>query len=215
MRVARFKASGSTWSCATTWLTRPKEAARWASRLSAVIRSSIATLRGKARGRRYSPPAAASSPRDTSGSPKLACEEATARSQASTISQPPASALPFTAAIHGFLRSASTKPAKPLAVNRLSTRPAATSLRSAPAQKASAPAPVSTTTHTSGSASVRSTAACKACANSALMALRAVGRFSVTTATWSAHRTQVTTSAADEDALMTRSSRSAARPRRG
>ena len=157
--------------------------------------SSSARLRGSARGRRYRPPAAAISRAAPPGRPKAASSAATARSQASTISQPPASALPLTAAIHGLVRSACTKPAKPpRAVNRSLPRPAATSFRSAPAQKVPPPAPVITIAHRSGSASVSATMSSSAAATAPLMtALRASGRFSVTRPTWPGRRCRVTT----------------------
>ena len=54
---------------------------------------------------RIRPPAAAISPRCTSGMPNSAVSAATTRSHESTISKPPASAGPFTAAMIGFGKS--------------------------------------------------------------------------------------------------------------
>ena len=65
----------------------------------------MATARPIARGRRNRPPAPATRLRFTSASPNDDRVEATTRSQASTISQPPAIARPSTAAITGFVRS--------------------------------------------------------------------------------------------------------------
>ncbi len=63
-------------------------------------------FRGSFRGKRKSAPAAAIRFRFTSGTPKTAVRDATTRSQASTISVPPASAGPSTAAMMGFVRVA-------------------------------------------------------------------------------------------------------------
>jgi hypothetical protein len=78
----------------------------------------------------------------------------TARSQASRISVPPPKTKPFTAAIRGLSTKCRTMPAKPRPgwPGSWTVRPAASSLRSAPAQKAR-PAPVVTPTRDSGSAS--------------------------------------------------------------
>ena len=73
----------------------------------------MAMLRGILRGRRNSPPAAATRLRLTSGMPNTAVSEATTRSHARTISVPPARAGPSTAAMIGLVRSRWTKPAKP------------------------------------------------------------------------------------------------------
>ncbi len=73
----------------------------------------MAMLKGILRGRRNRPPAAATSERLTSGMPKRAWVEATTRSHASTISVPPASAGPSTAAMIGLTLSRVTMPPKP------------------------------------------------------------------------------------------------------
>ena len=84
--------------------------------------------------------------------PKVAVVEATTRSQDKTISVPPASAGPSTAAMMGLVRSRSTMPAKPpRAVANPAALPALISLRSAPAQNAG-PAPVITMQRAAGSA---------------------------------------------------------------
>mmetsp|Transcript_81879 Transcript_81879/g.162622 ORF Transcript_81879/g.162622 Transcript_81879/m.162622 type:complete len:223 (-) Transcript_81879:332-1000(-) len=116
------------------WLTRPSWYARSTVMGSPVSMSSMATAWGSLRGRRKRPPAAGISERLTSGTPKTAFFEATTRSHAKTISQPPARALPSTAAIRGFVRGKATMPAKPpFAVWMFS--PLLMALRSAPAQK--------------------------------------------------------------------------------
>ena len=90
------------------------------------------------------------SPRFTSGMPKRAVSAATTRSHESTISNPPASAGPFTAAMIGFGKSRVTMPAKPPLPRAMSlARPCATTFRSAPAENTS-PAPVSTTARKRG-----------------------------------------------------------------
>ena len=70
-------------------------------------------LRGSMRGRRNSPPAAATSERFTSGMPNDAAVDATTMSHARTISVPPASAGPSTAAMSGLVRGRATSPPKP------------------------------------------------------------------------------------------------------
>ena len=65
---------------------------------------SIAMCFGSLRGRRKRPPAAAARDRLTSGTPNRELFDATTKSQASTISQPPASAAPSTAAMIGLVR---------------------------------------------------------------------------------------------------------------
>ena len=60
-----------------------------------------------------SPPAAAMSPRCASGIPNREVSAATTRSHDSTISKPPASAGPLTAAISGFGKSRVATPANP------------------------------------------------------------------------------------------------------
>ena len=147
----------------------------------------MAMLRGILRGRRNRPPAPATRLRFTSGMPKTAVSEATTRSQASTISVPPASAGPSTAAITGLVRSRCTNPAKPPFWVIMPAGSTLICLRSAPAQKIqpfSVWAPVMMPTQASGSSSRRSMPASMPWATSVLTALRAVGRLMVRTATW-------------------------------
>ena len=62
----------------------------------------MATLRGRWSMMRNTPPAAASSPRLTSGSPNWARSSAMTRSLARASSEPPPSAVPLTAAMVGL-----------------------------------------------------------------------------------------------------------------
>ena len=78
--------------------SRGRARARGAASIgSPVIASSSAIASGTRLGSRMRPPAAAMRPRCTSGMPKRAVSAATTRSHDSTISNPPASAGPFTA----------------------------------------------------------------------------------------------------------------------
>ena len=100
----------------------------------------MAAWYGIRRCNRSTPPAPATSPRVTSGSPNLASEAATSRSQPSASSNPPASAYPSMAAMTGLAGVRSVSPPKP----RPSTdgeSPVRNPLRSIPAQNVP-PAPV-------------------------------------------------------------------------
>ena len=183
---ARSCAASTAQPSSTIRLTKPKAIARAAGRRPAVKISSIARTLGKERVNRYKPPTEAISPRDTSGRPNSADSDATIRSHARAISHPPASASPSTAAIHGFLRLACTNPAKPpRSVKRLENFPAATSFRSAPAENAVPPDPVSITTSISESHSVSFSISSRLFATSELMAFLAFGLLMVTSATLS------------------------------
>ena len=101
---------------------------------------------------------------------------------------PPASAGPSTAAITGLVRSRIVNPANPpRSVWIDAPPPAATTFRSAPAQKTGG-TPVIMASHTSSSPSTRSMAASIPSATSAFTALRASGRLMVMTARWSSTR---------------------------
>src|SRR5215213_3537118 len=122
-----------------------------------------------------------------SGNPNCASEWVMRRSQAKASSNPPAIALPFNAAITGFLVSSvtsntlrSTCPIGGRNVCWLSS-PSRISLRSAPAQKACSPVPVSTTTRTLSSSSALSNASDSVFRSAAESALRRSGRFRVST----------------------------------
>ena len=143
----------------------------------------MAMAGGRARGRRNRPPAAATSERLTSGTPNRAAVEATTRSQASTISVPPARAGPSTAAIIGLVRARRAMPPNPPRLVMIDGAfPAAMAFRSAPAENTD-PSPVRMPTQTSGSSSSRSMADSMPWATSSLTALRASGRRIVITAT--------------------------------
>ena len=119
--------------------------------------------------------------------PNTAVREATTRSQASTISVPPARAGPSTAAMIGLVRSRCTSPAKPPFFVIMPPGSVVISFRSAPAQKMkplSVRAPVRMPTQASSSSSRRSMAASMPSATSLLTAFRASGRLIVMTATW-------------------------------
>ncbi len=158
---------------------------------SPVSAISMATFRGRARGRRNSPPPAATRERFTSGKPKRAVVEATMRSAARASSQPPARAGPSAATITGLVRSRCTKPPKPpLPVVSSAAWPALMALRSAPAQKTS-PAWVRIPIHRASSSSSRSMAASIPRATAPLMAFLASGRLSVMVATWPSTLTSI------------------------
>ena len=130
-----------------------RRSGRRSSRARARSRAARAWGGGSARPRR---PSARASPR---GCRTARCSAATTRSHDSTISKPPASAGPFTAAMIGFGKSRFTMPREAaLAARDVGcARPCATTLRSAPAENTS-PVPVSTTARTSVSASISSKA---------------------------------------------------------
>src|SRR4051794_38717320 len=109
--------------------------------------------------------------------PSLAPFDATIRSQASAISNPPATAKPSIAAISGLRDARWTMPAKPRSPTH-GRCPVTNALRSMPAEKP-LPAPVSTPTCSSCVSSSSSSASATPCARSPLTALRASGRLSV------------------------------------
>ena len=129
------------------------------------------------------------SPTLTSGVPKVASSDAIARSHASRTPMPPARQCPLTLATMG-------RPQPHMALNRSGKRPwssqrasggagppAMEPLRSAPAQKALSPAPVSTTALTSGSSRTRPNAAINPARVSGSRELRFSGRLIVMVAT--------------------------------
>ncbi len=139
----------------------------------------MAMLSGILRPSRNRPPAAAARLRFTSGIPKVADPDATTRSQARTISVPPARAGPSTAARIGFTRSRVTIPPKPpRLVWSAAALPLLISLRSAPAQNTGG-TPVTMPTQRSSSSSIRSIPASMPLATAPLTALRACGRLIV------------------------------------
>src|SRR3954452_8086631 len=124
--------------------------------------------------------------------PSLAPRAATIRSQASTISSPPATAKPSIAAIRGLREARWTIPAKPRSPTH-GRSPVTNALRSIPAENP-LPAPVSTPTCSSGVSSSSSRASATPCASAPLTALRASGRLSVMSRTLS--RRSVSTASA-------------------
>ena len=122
-----------------------------------------------------------------SGKPNSASGWVMRRSQAKASSNPPAIALPFSAAITGFLVSSATsntlRSTCPIGGRNFCwlSSAARISLRSAPAQKACSPVPVSTTTRTLSSSSALSNASDSAFRSEAESALRRSGRFRVST----------------------------------
>src|SRR5919206_974591 len=129
------------------------------------------------RGRRSSAPAAATSERLTSGTPRRAPRTATMRSQARAISKPPARANPSIAAISGLRAARRVMPANPRSPT-YGRSPATNALRSMPALKPR-PVPANTPTVSPSSASSASSAAATPSASARLTALRASGRLSV------------------------------------
>ncbi len=184
IRAASSRAPSSAWPLGVSRLTRPSSAARGAGTKSPVSANSMAMLRGMRCGNRSSPPAAATRPRLTSGIPNLASSAATTRSQASTASNPPASAYPSTAAISGFFGGRWAKPPNPRP-STIGTSPWRNALRSMPAQKVP-PAPVMIPTVRSPRESRSSSAAAICSATARFTAFLARGRLMVMTATPSA-----------------------------
>ena len=147
---------------------------------------SAATVYGTCRGSRTAEPPSGNSPQRASEMPNRALSPATRMSVACRISVPPAIAGPSTAAISGLL---SRRPLSSGSITERSTSPLlnaapgwelAMALRSAPAQNAP-PAPVSTATRMPGSRSTSSQAWRIRAIIGPLSALRASGRFIVTT----------------------------------
>jgi len=181
MAAARSSAPSSALPSSTTRLTRPIWAARSASIGSPVSSSSSAIACGSRRDSSSAPPAAATSDRLTSGTPNRADRDATTRSHASISSNPPASAQPSTAAIIGFRGGVSVIPHSPRP-SKEGDSPRRNPLRSIPAENAP-PAPVSTPTRSSESASSSSTASLMPVATRRLSAFFALGRLIVITST--------------------------------
>ena len=164
-----------------TWLTSPISAPRAAS-----IGSPVSSIcRARARGTRWAsssaPPAPATSPRVTSGTPKRADAPATTRSQASRSSNPPASAQPSAAPTRGLRGGVWVMPHRPRP-GKEGTSPLRNALRSIPAENVP-PAPVSTPARSSVAASSSSTASRIPAATAPFRALRASGRLIVMTCT--------------------------------
>ena len=174
MRAASSRAPSRAPPAGVRWLTSPHRCASAALIGSPVSASSMATVRGMRAGRRIRPPAAAASPRLTSGIPNVASSEATTRSQDSTSSHPPASAGPSTAAISGFDGGRWVMPANPRSPT-CGRSPRRKALRSMPALK-NPPAPVRMPATSASSSSSSSSAAAIPSATAVFTEFRAFGR---------------------------------------
>ena len=123
------------------------------------------------RGRRWVPPSSSGTPQRRSKRPKVDCGVAIRMSHQSASSTPPARHQPSTAAIAGLAGVSRVGPIGPS--GWLTSRFIA--FRSAPAQKASPPAPVRTRTRASSSASKSASPCRNASAAAASIALRRSG----------------------------------------
>ena len=163
-------------------VTRPIACASCASIVRPVrIRSSarpVPTIRGS----RCVPPSISGTPQRRSAQPNVAVVVATRRSHHSASSKPPARQWPLIAAIVGFGDASRVNPSGPPGASGSSVSSA---FRSAPAQNAWSPAPVSTSTCASSSAAKRLKASSSACAVGPSIALWRSGRSIVTSAAWS------------------------------
>ncbi len=142
---AVFIASSSRSAAGTTFATSPERSASAASIIRPVRHISIALALPIAQVRRCDPPIPGVTPSLISGWPNFAFSDAMMKSAIIATSQPPPSANPFTAAIHG-LRVAVTfsQPAKKSDEYMSEKLCGCISLMSAPAAKAFSPLPVST-----------------------------------------------------------------------
>jgi hypothetical protein len=174
---------------------RPIDNASAAVMCRPVSNSSAATVYGIWRGSRTAEPPSGNRPQRASDTPNRALSPATRMSVACRISVPPAMAGPSTAAISGLV---SRRPFSNGSITERSQPPpeklspgwlAVIAFRSAPAQN-EPPAPVSTHTRISGSASTSSQAARMIAIIGPDRALRASGRFMVTTSTWPCRSTR-------------------------
>ena len=148
--VSASSSARSRWAPgATTSLTRPIRSASSASTGRPVRISSRARPMPTTRGRRWVPPSTSGTPQRRSKKPKVEPGVAIRRSHQRASSRPPARHQPSTAAIAGFEGVRRLKPIGPAG----SSTSRSSALRSAPAQKASPPAPVRTRTRAPSSAS--------------------------------------------------------------
>ena len=184
----------SSSAAGTTRLTRPSASARAASTGAPVSVISSAAARPARRSRRWLPPKPGSRPSVTSGRPSFALSAAMRRWQHIASSRPPPSAKPLTIATTGLgmrsMRRIRRWPTSEKSRAWTGLRPDISAM-SAPATKAFAPAPVSTTARTASSAAAASKAACRASSVARFSAFSLSGRLTVTTRTapWSAMRT--------------------------
>src|SRR6266511_642739 len=174
MVAASFAASSRSAAAGTTTLTSPTSRARRAPSGCAVSSSSIATRGGTSQGRGAAQ--GAPRPQRASAIAKVACSAATHRSHICASRKPPPYAAPLTAAITGLAISMLAPRWGAMSAGGTWRPSDAISFRSAPAQKAASPAPVSTSTLASGSASKRRNPSHRPAPTARSMALRASGR---------------------------------------
>ena len=158
---------------------RPKACASWTSIVRPVSTRSSARPWPTIFGRRCVPPSISGTPQRRSAQPKVAVVVATRRSHHSASSKPPARQWPEMAAIVGLGDSRRVKPSGPPGASASSVSIA---LRSAPAQKASSPAPVRTRIAAPASLTNALNASSSCCAVAPSMALWRSGRSIVTSA---------------------------------
>ena len=175
-RAARSWAAARACPAGTTRLASPIAAASAASTGRPVRIMSIARLVPIRRGSRTVPPSMRGTPQRRQKTPNTAVSSATRRSHHKASSRPPATAYPDTAAITGLERRSRLMPIgpSPSAATRL-PRSVPSAVRSAPEQK-TPPAPCSTATAASGSASNARNAAASRAAVGPSTALRRAGR---------------------------------------
>ena len=184
--AAVLSASATRSAKGTTRATSPERSASSAPIIRPVRHISIALALPIARVRRCDPPMPGPTPSLISGWPKRALSAAMMKSAIIASSQPPPSAKPLTAAIHG-LRTALTTwlvhLAKKSSEKNSAADLSAISLMSAPAAKAFSPAPVSTAQRCAESASKAAKAAIRSSRTWLLSAFNACGRLSVISVT--------------------------------
>src|SRR5450759_2128998 len=176
----------SRWSCGTTRLTMPKACICVAVHRSPSISISSRILRGRLRDR-MAWIIIGQIPTLISGVPNVAVSVETKRSHEQASPRPPASACPLMRPTIGLPRPAirvnsSTKSSRARWRSRSGMSPSKLA-RSAPAQNALSPAPVKTTTRTSGSFWHQRNAAARSRSMAPESGLRCSGRLSMTVAT--------------------------------
>mmetsp|Transcript_27940 Transcript_27940/g.88997 ORF Transcript_27940/g.88997 Transcript_27940/m.88997 type:complete len:262 (+) Transcript_27940:1871-2656(+) len=161
--------SSSSPPAGTTSSTRPMSWASAGPSGRPEVMTLMACLTPTSRGRRCVPPAPGRMPSFTSGSESVAPSAATRAWQPMATSRPPPMALPWMAATTGLEQSSSASHTSG-STGASRARPLANSLMSAPPLKP-APAPLTMTPRTSGSASARCTPCSSASRISLLSAL--------------------------------------------
>src|SRR3954468_192034 len=165
----------------TICVRRPIASASSAGTRRPVRMMSSARPSPPSRGSRWVPPSISGTPKRRSVKPSVDPSAAIRRSHQSASSLPPATHQPPIAAIVGLEAIRRVKPSGPSSLNRRGPN-VSRAFRSAPAQKATPPAPVSTITRASSSASKRSYASPRSSAVGPSTALRRSWRSMVTTA---------------------------------